>query len=171
MVGPLPGSFCKNSYLLQQLHFLFKVLFPNEGSTTTMDGDICIPAGFGTQVRRLPPSTQVHIPSATREQIAVLTTTCWEGFAAKLQGWGGLEEGCSKLLLACIPDGAHVPTEVAKRITLFAKRLFEELLARVELQDATNGIKSQRRRRQQESTANKNARKAVAKKQAAEGAY
>jgi hypothetical protein len=64
-----------------------------------------------------------------------------------------------------------VPTEVAKRITLFANRLFEELLSRVELQHATKGNKSGKRRRQQESAAKKDARKAVAQKQAAEGAY
>ena len=64
-----------------------------------------------------------------------------------------------------------MPTEVAKRITLFANRLFEELLSRVELQHATKGNKSGKRRRQQESAAKKDARKAVAQKQAAEGAY
>eukprot|EP00973_Karenia_brevis_P080553 11176207-Karenia_brevis.AAC.1 len=79
----------------------------------TVEGDIVLPVGFSERVRRVPPNTLVHIPVPQRLRMAKIATSCWEGMAAGLPGWCKLEEARSKLLLAAIPDGAHVPKELA----------------------------------------------------------
>ena len=77
--------------------------------------DIVLPDSFTERVRRIPCNTIVHIPAASRMEIAIATTDCLEGLAAGLPGWSSLEEGRSKLLLAAIPDAASGQSEVAIR--------------------------------------------------------
>jgi hypothetical protein len=100
-----------------------------------------------------------------------MTATCWKGMAARLPAWSALKEGRSKLLLAEIPNGAHVPREIAIRVGLFERRSFEELLSRVEYQHYTRVGDKTRKRRKKASPSDEDARKARANKQVEEGAY
>jgi hypothetical protein len=85
--------------------------------------------------------------------------------------WTALEEGRSKLLLAAIPDGAHVPREVATRVSLFERRAFEDLLSRIELQAVNKAGKKMKKTKLGTIKADSAARKSRARKQVLEGAY
>ena len=90
------------------------------------------PQDWEERIGLLPSSTLVHIPSAARVRMATAITEIWEGMANGLPGWSRLGQGFLKLVLTSIPDGAHVPKEVAIRIGLWQNRHFEDLLRRVE---------------------------------------
>ena len=63
---------------------------------------------------------------------------CWQGMAAGLPGWCALERFRSKLLLGGIPDGVHVPKEIATRLSMWKNRAFSDLLGRIEMQQVNN---------------------------------
>ena len=143
-------------------------------SQACLDGDLAIPDDFTSRIRRLPSDTQVHIPAQLRNRIATFTTTCLEGMAAALPGWTALEEGRSKLLLSCIPYGAHVPTEIATRTALAERRAFGTLLNRIEMHAALkrqSGHRKKRRKRCNESESIDDTRREIALEQVREGAY
>ena len=149
---------------------------PMEQAQHTVQGDIILPDSFIERIRRIPQDSQHHIPSPCRVRFAVVSTLCWEGMAAGLPGWSALEEARSRLLLSAMPEGAHVPKEVATRLALFERRAFGELLNRVELQLAMRRQRAPRKRRRggapADATGNVDARKREqALKQTAEGAY
>ena len=65
-----------------------------------------------------------------------------------MPGWAWLGEGFWKLILAAIPQGAHVPVEVRIRIEMWQARKFEDLLRRMEMQVArARRGRGQRRKR------------------------
>lgn len=133
-------------------------------------GDATLPADFTARVRRLPANTVVHIPIECRARMAEATAECWEGLADGRQSWSLLEEGRSKLLLSSIPDGAHVPKEVATRLALFRRKDYEELLSRVEGQAASRR-QNIRRGRRGGKLDHRQSKAKRAKLQAREGAY
>ena len=137
----------------------------NAAAPDGRQGDIQPPVDFAQRVRRLPSHSLVHIPVAAREKICRATQDVWAGMAAGLPGWTAIEEGRTKLLLAGIPSGAHVPQEVLRRADLFLRRSYEELLSRVELQMAGGGRQGRRRK---QTTSH---RQEQARRQTAEGAY
>lgn len=143
-------------------------------SQATLDGDITLPEGFTSRIRRLPAETQIHIPHELRNRITKVTTTSLEGMAAKLTGWSALEEGRSKLLFSAIPTGAHVATEVATRTALFERRALGDLLNRVELQAIMKRQPQRRKKRGRttdEAASVNDQRREAARKQVREGAY
>ena len=153
---------------------------PDHVSSSTAGGSACadvtLPENFTERVRRIPPhTTLVHIPAAVRIKIAIATTECFEGIAADLRGWGMLEEGRSKRLFSCIPDGAHVLREVAIRTSLLSARKYGDLLNRIEMQmvnrrNATSGRRKKKQKLVEEGCANA-PHKDRAFKSVKEGAY
>ena len=146
----------------------------NAGSSAS--ADVVLPDDFTERIRRLPPYTLVHIPVAQRIKIAIATAECFEGIAADLmKGWGLLEEGRSKLLFSCIPDGAHVPREVAIRISLLSSRRYADLLNRVEIhmvnKRKTNGRRRKGKRKLVEDDFESNPQRERAINAVREGAY
>ena len=81
-------------------------------------------------------------------------------------------EGFCRLMLAAIPNGAHVPKEVASRLGLWQEGHFETLLRRVEMQVAQKkGGKGKRKRKGAEQDAEAAARNQSILKMISEGAY
>ena len=62
------------------------------------------------------------------------TVQCWQGMTQGSDEFLTLEEGRPNLLLASVPLGLGAAAEVAKRLTLWEERCFEDLLRRAEEQ-------------------------------------
>ena len=95
-----------------------------------------VPHDWAKRVRALPGNTLVHIPASCRIRMATAFTELLDGMARRLPGWSQLGEGFLKLTLAALPDGSHLPKEVAERLGLWQTRQFETLLRRLEMQVA-----------------------------------
>jgi len=97
-----------------------------------------LPDAFVRRVRALKPRTYVRIAFSVRATLCDITAGLIEGMNANSATAGALEEGRSKLLLAVIPKGASPPTEMRVRLDLWQSGRFEELLARIEVQQAAS---------------------------------
>ena len=143
---------------------------PMEQAARTETGDILLPADFSERAGKLPANTLVHIPVAIRVRMAKIATLCWEGMAAGFPGWCTLERFRSRLLLGAIPDGAHVPKEIATRVSLWEQRAFSALVDRIEMQQASRTGRTRKRQRAR-ADMDCTGRRARILKQASEGAY
>ena len=92
------------------------------------------PTHFTQTIRLLPANTLLHILSSCRLRMIAATAQCWQGMARDSDDFAPLEKGRSKLLLASLPPGLGIATEVAKRLTLSEGSRFEDLLRRAEEQ-------------------------------------
>ena len=80
-----------------------------------------LPSNFTQRIRLLAANTLLHIPSSCRLRMIADTAQCWQGMAGSSDDFALMEEGRSKLLLASVPPGLDTATEVAKRLTLWAR--------------------------------------------------
>ena len=80
----------------------------------------------------LPANTLFHFPSSCRLRMIAAVEQCWQGVAQGSDEYSLLEGRRSKLLLAPVPPGLGAAAEVAKRLTLWEERRFEDLLRRAE---------------------------------------
>ena len=108
--GPLAGSIPRDTGAAAQTN--------QHGSRTASDEDVVLPYRFTERVRLLPRDTNVHVPAEATPRFTRIWARAAEGLADGMPGWSTFEEGRSKLLPAAILQGAHVLTEVNRRMQL-----------------------------------------------------
>jgi len=96
--------------------------------------DGALPEDFLGRVRRLPPTTIVHVPAAVRARHAACMAATVRGTVRGDARASALEQARSKLLLGAIPRQRSTRREIAARFTLWGEGRFAELLVRAEEQ-------------------------------------
>jgi hypothetical protein len=115
-----------------------------------------LPVDFTAHIRQLSHRSILHIPVRFRARICKIWARTLEGMANDCPGWCKLEVGRVRHLLAGIPQGAHVETEIGRRIDAGD---YVKLLCRVESQLVAMKGKGPKTSRNQEDVASAKARK------------
>ena len=90
-----------------------------------------LPPDSTQRIRSLPASALLHISSSCRLRMTAAVAQCWQGMARGIDEYSQLEEGRLKVQLSPVPPpGLGAAAEVAKRLTLWEERRFEDLLRR-----------------------------------------